>query len=981
MRIQKPIFIILALFLISCSNIKKEQIDYVDPFIGTGGHGHTFPGASVPFGMVQLSPDTRLEGWDGCSAYHYSDNIVYGFSHTHLSGTGCSDYGDILLMPFTGKIVFDNGYKNGVDNGYASRFKKKNEKASPGYYSTLLDDYNIKVELTASNRAGFHKYTFNDPENAHIIIDLKHRDEVISSSLKKVSGTEICGKRISHAWANNQFIYFVARFSQPFTKIIIDKNDTILNDITETSGKNIKAVLNFDIKKNKPLLVKVGISAVSIEGARKNLDAEIPGWNFDTIKSSSEKLWTDELKKISVQGTEKEKTIFYTALYHSLLAPNTFMDIDRQYRGTDLKIHKAEDFTNYTVFSLWDTYRATHPLFTIIEQKRTGDFIKTFIHQYENGGQLPVWELAGNYTGCMIGYHSIPVICDAYVKGIRNFDVEEAYEAMKHSAMQDHLGLKAYKKYGYIPADKESESVSKTLEYAYDDWCIAVMAKALKKDNDYKYFIKRAQSYKNIFDPQTKFMRPKSYGLFKYPFDPAEVDFNFTEANSWQYSFYVPQDIMGLIRLMGGKKAFANKLDSLFNAKPETTGRNQADITGLIGQYAHGNEPSHHMAYLYNYANEPWKTQQKVNQICKTLYDDKPDGLSGNEDCGQMSSWYVLSSLGFYPVTPGSNVYAIGSPIFKNAVINLENNNTFIIKAKNVSDKNIYIQSATLNGKPYNKSYILYQDIIKGGEIDFVMGRTPNKYWGSFDEDIPVSEISDNKILPVPYSKLKRRAFVDSSLVELCTNVKNAEIYFTTDGSDPDTLSEIYKKPFYIYETSTIKCFAKKGEKLSKITSIEQIKFKGGRSIKLETHYSSQYTGGGDSALIDNIRGGNDFRLGVWQGYHGEDLIAVVGLKKISNIKQVSVGFLQDINSWIFMPLYLEVQTSTDGKNFKFAGKTYSDVPQNKRGSITKDFTVKFKNRKAKFVRVIGKSLIMCPDWHKGRGNKCHIFADEILIK
>ncbi|MCD6111977.1 MAG: GH92 family glycosyl hydrolase, partial [Bacteroidales bacterium] len=542
MRIQKPIFIILALFLISCSNIKKEQIDYVDPFIGTGGHGHTFPGASVPFGMVQLSPDTRLEGWDGCSAYHYSDNIVYGFSHTHLSGTGCSDYGDILLMPFTGKIVFDNGYKNGVDNGYASRFKKKNEKASPGYYSTLLDDYNIKVELTASNRAGFHKYTFNDPENAHIIIDLKHRDEVISSSLKKVSGTEICGKRISHAWANNQFIYFVARFSQPFTKIIIDKNDTILNDITETSGKNIKAVLNFDIKKNKPLLVKVGISAVSIEGARKNLDAEIPGWNFDTIKSSSEKLWTDELKKISVQGTEKEKTIFYTALYHSLLAPNTFMDIDRQYRGTDLKIHKAEDFTNYTVFSLWDTYRATHPLFTIIEQKRTGDFIKTFIHQYENGGQLPVWELAGNYTGCMIGYHSIPVICDAYVKGIRNFDVEEAYQAMKHSAMQDHLGLKAYKKYGYIPADKESESVSKTLEYAYDDWCIAVMAKALKKDNDYKYFIKRAQSYKNIFDPQTKFMRPKSYGIFKYPFDPAEVDFNFTEANSWQYSFYVPQD-------------------------------------------------------------------------------------------------------------------------------------------------------------------------------------------------------------------------------------------------------------------------------------------------------------------------------------------------------------------------------------------------------------------------------------------------------
>lgn len=986
MKLLRPIFIILAIALFSCNNQKKESIDYVDPFIGTGGHGHTFPGASVPFGMVQLSPDTRLEGWDGCSAYHYSDNIVYGFSHTHLSGTGCSDYGDILFMPFCGKIYFNNGLKNGVDSGYASHFNKNNEKASPAYYSTFLDDYKIKVELTATKRVGFHKYTFNNPENAHIILDLKHRDKVISSSLKIVSNTEISGKRISHAWAKEQHIYFVARFSQPFSDAFISNGDVLKRnilkkDISISSGKNIKAVFNFDVEKNIPIFLKVGISSVSVQGAINNLNAEIPDWDFDTIRASSENLWNNELKKIAVQGKEKDKKIFYTALYHSFLAPNIFMDVDGKYRGTDLKIHNAEDFTNYSVFSLWDTYRATHPLFTIIEQKRTNDFINTFIHQYENGGQLPVWELAGNYTGCMIGYHSIPVICDAYMKGIRNYDVEKAYQAMKHSAMQDHLGLKSYKNLGYIPGDKESESVSKTLEYAYDDWCIALMAKALKKDNDYKYFIKRAQSYKNIFDPETKFMRSKRYGISKYPFDPTEVDFNFTEANSWQYSFYVPQDIMGLIRLMGGKKAFTERLDSLFNTKSETTGRNQADITGLIGQYAHGNEPSHHMAYLYNYANQPWKTQQRVNQICKNLYDDKPDGLSGNEDCGQMSSWYVLSSLGFYPVCPGSNVYAIGTPIFKEALINLENNNNFTIKAKNLSDDNIYIQSAKLNGKLYNKSYLLHQDIMKGGELVFYMGKTPNKYWGSFDEDIPISEIFDEKILPIPYSKFKRRAFVDSSLVELRTNVKNADIYFSLDGSKPDTLSEIFKKAFYIYKTTKIKAFIKKGDKTSKITTIEQIKFKGGRTIKLETDYSSQYTGGGDSALIDNIRGGNDFRLGAWQGYHGKDLIAVVGLEKLSEVKEVSVGFLQDINSWIFMPLYLEVYTSTDGENFKYAGKTFTDVPQDKWGAIHKDIKVNFKSRKASFVKVIAKSLINCPDWHKGRGNKCHIFADEISIE
>jgi predicted alpha-1,2-mannosidase len=677
--------VLLGIFIIIFSSCKietnKEITDYVDTFIGTGGHGHTYPGASLPFGMVQLSPDTRIEGWDGCSGYHYSDNIVYGFSHTHLSGTGVGDYCDILFMPQLGGAKFNSGYETNVDNGYASRFSKKNEKTSPGYYSTYLDDYNIKVELTSSKRVGFHKYTYPKNKQQSIIIDLTHRDEVLESSIKIINDSTIAGMRKSRSWAQNQYIYFYARFSKKIINYKIALNDTIQENISEANNKNIKLIVNFDPTSTNTILSKVAISSVSIAGAKNNLGSEIQEWDFENIRKQAKKTWEKELQKIEIEGTKKQKTIFYTSLYHSLLIPNLFMDMDGKYRGTGLKIHQANDFTNYTIFSLWDTYRATHPLFTIIEQKRTSDFIKTFLNQYKNGGQLPVWELAGNYTGCMIGYHSIPVIADAYVKGIRDFDINLAYNAMKHSAMQKHLGLDSYKKYGFIPGHLEHESVSKTLEYAYDDWCIATIAKDLNKTQDNKIFTKRAQSYKNIFDTKTGFMRAKNYGLWKYPFNPSEVDFNYTEANSWQYSFYVPQDVSGLIKLLGGNTNFVNKLDSLFLANPQTKGRTQADITGLIGQYAHGNEPSHHIAYLYNFAQKPWKTQEKVNKILNTLYTNKPDGLCGNEDCGQMSSWYILSSLGFYPVTPGSNIYIIGLPIHKKASINLENGNTFVIKS------------------------------------------------------------------------------------------------------------------------------------------------------------------------------------------------------------------------------------------------------------------------------------------------------------
>ncbi|MCK4407501.1 MAG: GH92 family glycosyl hydrolase, partial [Bacteroidales bacterium] len=689
------------------------------------------------------------------------------------------------------------------------------------------------------------------------------------------------------------------------------------------------------------------------------------------------------LNKIKVKGgTIEQKTIFYTALYHSLLAPNLFSDIDGKYRGHDKKTYIAKDFDMYTVFSLWDTFRAEHPLFTIIENKRTTDFIKSMLDIYKRGGLLPVWELAGNETGCMIGYHSVPVIVDAYMKGIRDFDIKLAFNAMKKSAEQNHLGLEFYKKSGYIPADKEGESVSKTLEYAYDDWCIAQMAKKLGKDKDYRKYITRAQYYKNLFDDSTGFFRGKRNETFVTPFDPAEVNFMLTEANTWQYNFFVPQDIQGMIDLLGGNEQFVKKLDEMFYTETKLSGRHQSDITGLIGQYAHGNEPSHHIAYLYDYAGQPWKTQKLVRKIMDDLYSDKPDGLCGNEDCGQMSAWYVLSAMGFYPVTPGDNIYAIGSPIFEKVTINLENGNKFIIKANNVSDDNFYIQSANFNGKPYNKSYLKHSDIIKGGELVFKMGHEPNKNWGTGKENVPVSEIKDFLITPVPYFIADSKTFTKSTEVKLNCILKDAKIYYTLDGSKPDINSKEYTKPLKLNKTTTIKTFAYVNGLLpSKKVTAEFIKIPEGRSIKINNPYSPQYTGGGDIALIDFIRGSNNFRTGDWQGYEGIDLDVIVNLGKIQRINQISTGFLQNQNSWIFMPTHVDYKISTDGKNFKAVGSVFNDIQENYNEPVIKDFTLKNINKKTRYIRVLAKNIVVCPDWHKGAGGKAWIFADEIVVK
>lgn len=962
--------LLLLLLLLLCAPISAQQdlARYVDPFIGTAGHGHTYPGVTRPFGMVQLSPDTRLTGWDGCSGYHYSDSIIYGFSHTHLSGTGISDYGDILLMPTVGE-VFLNALNNGSpEKGYASRFQHHNETAAPGYYSVKLDDDNIFVELSATERAGFHRYTFPRSQQANIIIDLTHRDKVLDSGLRITGGDTIVGWRRSQAWAKEQIVYFAIQFSHPFIGNGIAIDDKLVPGLSEARGRNVKAYFRFHTETAPVVTVRVGISAVDTNGAWLNLAADLGHKSFEKVKDEARTAWNKELNKITVDGgSTAQLTNFYTALYHAMLAPNLFMDVDRRYRGRDLKIHQAENFTNYTVFSLWDTFRAAHPLYALIDRQRTRDFIKTFLVQYDQGGRLPVWELAANETDTMIGYHAVSVIADAAVKGIDGFDLQKAFEAMKQSAeLRQHRGLGAYIDKGFIAVEDERESVSKVLEYAYDDWCIAQVAQMLGRADDYQRYLARAQSYKNVFDPVSGFMRPRSNGNWIEPFDPREVTFAFTEANAWQYTFFAPQDISGLMRLMGGRRAFARKLDQMFAAESRTTGREQVDITGLIGQYAHGNEPSHHMAYLYNYAGEPWKTQFRVRQIMDQFYKPAPDGLIGNEDCGQMSAWYVFSAAGFYPVTPGSTTYAIGSPLFPEVRFNLENGKTFVVKARGVSDSNIYIQSAMLNGKRYEKSYLDHIDVVNGAELVVEMGALPNHQWGKGLGNEPVAQIDGSQIVPVPVIRATK-SFRKQRPVSIQSLDRGAAIHYTTDGSEPTSKSARYVRPFVIDRDTTVKAIAidARGNRSFVVTaSFHRIPHDW--KITLVSSYSSQYPAGGDTTLIDGIRGTTNWSGGAWQGYWEKDLVALVDLGRVQRVSQVGAGFLQDIGSWIWFPRRVEIEISVDGKTF-----TRVVLITHDQGNTTiRDYVQTITPQNARFVRLRAVNS----------GKNTWIFADEILI-
>ena len=959
------IFIYLSLVLTSLYSVAQIKnvihTDYtklINPFIGTGGHGHTYPGSAYPFGFMQLSPDSRKEGWDGCGGYHDSDSALYGFSHTHLSGTGVPDYADLLFLPFVGESVNET-----------VAFDKSKTNAHAGYFETFLNKDKIKVELSTTAHSGFHNYIFNASQSGkrQLKVDLRYRDILKDVAFEQIDDYTIQGKRISKAWAEEQHFYFYFKTKQKIQSIEFYNNLYYLN-----FGSDIDT-----------LQIKVGISAVDINGAIKNLNKEINHWNILKTKAQNQTAWNKELSKIEVENVDNAyDTIFYTALYHSYLNPNIFSDVDGRYRGMDNKIYTDKSHTQYTVFSLWDTFRATHPLFTLTQRQKTVDFINTFLNQYKQGGKLPIWELAGNYTGCMIGYHAIPVIVDAYNKGIRDFDTQLALKAMVEIATTDELGKKVYAENGIMEQGDEPESVSKQLEYAYDDWCIAAFADSLGEKEIANQFYYRALMYRNSFNAENQFMQPRINGGFASNFKPKEVTFSFTEANSFQYTLFAPQDIAGLIKLLGGKKGLENWLDKLFTTSSDLEGRNQSDITGLIGQYAHGNEPSHHMAYLYNYTDAPHKANFYINKILTEQYWNEPDGLSGNEDCGQMSSWYVLSALGMYAVTPGKSYFDLSAPIVRNAKIKLENGNIFEIKATNRTSENIYVQEILLNETNYNKLYLEVRDILNGGTIEFIFGKEKSLSLAKYEK--AHSSIKDDTFVTIPTFSSDKRSFKEPFEVSI-SNTTNDSIYYSIIGNELDRSSPILLLPnqmLTIDKTTGIKAYAVRNGNKSKTVTVSYTKVDNSYELEILGKFDNQYNAGGKRAVIDGIKGKNNYKTGEFQGYQGQDVTFIIDLKKKKKINTVNVGVLRDINSWIFYPQSVEVC---------FYKKNLNKLKMHSVQSITDNNEEDYHNpkkrnlqfnfgKKARYIKVTLKNYGECPPWHLGAGGDTWIFLDEIEI-
>jgi len=744
-------------------NEKQNLIQYVDPMIGTAKMGHTYPGATVPFGSVQLSPETDTiayslngkyngEVYKYCAGYQYEDKTIVGFSHTHFSGTGHSDLGDFLIMPTTGKLQLNPGVASKPLSGYRSAFSHSTEKAEPAYYTVFLEDHKIKAELTATTRVGMHQYTFPKSDQAHIILDLtsgiyNYDKKNVWTFVRVENDTLITGYRQTNGWARTRTVYFAMSFNKPiksYGQAAQEKSvyrgfwgrfDQTKN-FPEMAGQNLKLFFDFDTNEGEKIKIKMALSPVSSAGALENMKKETPDWDFEKVKKQSQEVWNKELNKVQIETIQKEDLVnFYTAMYHAFLGPTEYMDLDRNYKGLDMNVHKAVNFTNYTSYSLWDTYRALHPLFNIVQPKRNADMVSSMLAHSDQSvhKMLPIWSHYANENWCMIGYHSVSVVADAIVKGNISFDAEKALQACVNTAKVPYYdGLEFYMNKGYVPEDKNGASVSKTLEYAYDDWAIAQAAKKLGKTDVYNEFINRSKNYKNVYDEKTGFMRPKlNDGTFKKEFDPLDTHGQgFIEGNSWNYSLYVPQDPADMIKLMGGNEKFKVRLDSLFNMHlPDKYFENTEDITrdGIIGNYVHGNEPSHHVVYMYNWTDSPWKSQDKIRMILKKMYRNGADGLGGNDDFGQMSAWYIFSSLGFYPVAPGSDEYALGSPLLKNAVLNLENGKTFEVATVNQSDKNVFVSKVLLNGKELSRPFLKHEDVMNGGKITFYMSSKSNK--------------------------------------------------------------------------------------------------------------------------------------------------------------------------------------------------------------------------------------------------------------
>lgn len=951
------IFLCLSL-LISLSKVTDAQNlhKYVNPFVGTDAHGHTFPGATTPFGMVQLSPDTRIDGsWDGCSGYHYSDSLIYGFSHTHLSGTGCSDYGDIAFMPgYADESALDTANKRRPQN-FVANFSHKNEKASAGYYQVLLPD--INVELSASTRAGIQRYTFLKDGLACISLNLAHRDELLSSNISIHKNGKYQGYRRSKAWAEDQLVFYSFEVSKtPLSTRTYKTGNSKNNDVL---------FLYFRVKKGEQILIKTGISSVDEQNADLNLQSEIPHWDFNLVQQQAAQLWEKELKKIEITDpNERNKTTFYTALYHCMIHPNVLSDVDKRYRGRDGNIHISLS-NYYTLYSLWDTHRALHPLLNIIDRKRSKDFMYSFLAQFQQSGRLPMWELWNNETNCMIGFHSVSVILDAYVKNVidKKF-LAELYPAVKAEAMSNRFALDKFRQRGYLQIDDASESVSKTLEYCYDMWCVSEIANILGETKDAEYFGSYTQAWRNVYDVTTGYMRPRKNGDWLKPFNPYEVNNHYTEANAWQYSYFIPH-----------REEKPSGVNKLFEANNKTTGRTQSDITGLIGQYAHGNEPSHNFAYLLEH-----ETKQKyIKQILDSLYSPEPDGLCGNDDCGQMSAWYVFSAMGFYPVCPGKTGYEIGLPTFKEVKVKLENGKFFSVSnASNNNTKYPYVSSKTSNGNSLVAIQTLQHSQLEAG-VSIV-----------FNDQKPV-EVMDTKksteqkpTLIAPLISASKHVFKDFIVVEL--KMPDREIdstfsfYFSVDSASTKN-AQLYTKPIIISSSLKLFAYVKSGREVSPFSEAKFHKINNDWSVELRSTYNKQYSADGPQGIIDGLRGDVEWRMGGWQGYQSQDFEANIDLKKETLIKNVSIGFLQDTRSWIIFPRQVEVYTSNDGTIFQLQSTLYNTVEASDYAVQVKDFKAKLKETKARYVKIKAINYGTLPSWHQGAGGDAFIFVDEIGIE
>jgi predicted alpha-1,2-mannosidase len=952
----RTIFLI-TVFIFSGLNIYAQKLsDYVNPFVGTDAHGHTFPGATTPFGMVQLSPDTRIDGsWDGCSGYHYSDSLIYGFSHTHLSGTGCSDYGDVAFMPGYAKVEdLDINNKRRPEN-IVAKFQHKNEKASAGFYEVLLN--NIKVELTASTRTGMQRYTFLKNGIACISLNLSHRDQLLEGKLNKINDSKYNGYRRSKAWAEDQLVYFSFECSKsPIQsrtfKSVDNKSDDIL-------------MLYFNVKQGEEIIVKTGISSVDENNADLNLQKEIPHWNFELIHQQAIQLWEKELNKIEVfDANEVNKKTFYTALYHCMIHPNVMSDVDKRYRGRDGKIHSTQN-NYYTLYSLWDTHRALHPLLNIIDKQRSKDFMLSFLAQFEQSGRLPMWELWNNETNCMIGFHSVSVILDAYVKGVIDKKIlESLYPAVKAEAMSNRFSLDKFRERGYLQIDDASESVSKTLEYCYDMWCVSEIAKALGKSEDANYFESFTQAWRNVYDVETGYMRPRKNGDWLKPFNAFEVNNHYTEANAWQYSYFIPH-----------RNEKPSGVQKLFEVESKTTGRTQSDITGLIGQYAHGNEPSHNFAYLLEH---PAK-QKYIKQILDSLYSPLPDGLCGNDDCGQMSAWYIFSSIGIYPVCPGKTNYEFGIPQFENVRIKLENGKTFSVS--NLSKSNV---SYPYSIKKSNKSLIQEQalqtlnhnDIISGAEIVFTNKEHSLVYQKEKDE---------TKIkLVAPVISSSKQVFKDSIIVnfKMPDRITDStyKFYYSFDSASTRN-AQLYTNPIVISKSTKLYAFVKRFNEISLTSVASYHKINNQWNIDLKSVYNKQYSADGPNGIIDGLRGNIEWRMGAWQGYQSQDFEAIVDLNKETLVKNVSIGMLQDTRSWIIFPRQVEIYSSIDGKTYKLENTIYNNTAADDYTVQIKDFSTKLNNSRARYIKIKAQNYGTLPTWHQGAGGDAFIFTDEIMIE